>query len=507
MSPSNGETVALYGGTIYGHRDADAVVLQEGRVLAVGQKDLLLDRMGEGGRSIDLRGRAVVPGFIDAHIHLVHTGLVESGWRVDLAGQTREDVLEALRAAAAARAPGEWIIGYGWDESDWRVRTYLTREELDRIVPKHPVVAIRLDGHLLTANSMALELVPSSTPESLIDRFEGHLREEAVSEALDQIQPDRATVDEAVAAAARLCHRLGITSVHTMSLHRDLASFRNGRAERRLRVTVCPEIASLEKLTADGMSTGSGDAWVRFGGMKLFADGSIGARNAAVSEPFIGGGIGKLNHADDALASMIRGAEQAGWQTIIHAIGDRAIEQVLHAHQAVGSDRALRHRMEHFELPNAGQIERAARLGLNVCMQPNFIGNWSGQDSLYVDRLGVRRDRASNPLRQIVDVGPRLAFGSDGMPVSPLYGMHWAVNGPYPNQRLTAEEAVARYTAGGAWFGFEEQSKGAIEPGMLADLVVLDEDLSLHPEAIRDRTIEMTFVGGEQVYLAPDSPF
>jgi predicted amidohydrolase YtcJ len=493
-------TVVLHGGTVHARRGLDAVVIGGDRILAVGRSEELLSHVGEDAVRIDLRGRAVLPGFIDAHVHLMHTGLVESGWRIDLTERTRKDVLECLRDAARSRGSGEWIIAYGWDESGWEDRRYLVRGELDRVSQENPILAIRMDGHLLTANSRALKLLPSSAPESLVDHEPGLLREAAVNEMLARIVPDRTTAEGALSAAARLCHRLGVTSVHTMSRLRDVPAFMSRRAERRLRVTICPEVASFDKVKAVGFQTGFGDPWLRFGGIKIFADGSIGARNAAVSEAFVGGGTGQLNHEDARLASMIRDAERAGWQTVIHAIGDRAIEQVLDAHGAVGTDPAARHRMEHFELPQEGQLARAAKLGLCVSMQPNFIGNWSGPGSLYVDRLGADRDRASNPLRRVVDEGLPLAFGSDGMPVSPLYGLHWAVNGPYPDQRLTAEEAVERYTAGGAWFGFEEGVKGRIEPGMLADLVVLDEDPLLRPDRIGERTVDMTFVGGGRVY-------
>jgi predicted amidohydrolase YtcJ len=493
-------TVVLHNGTIHAHEGLDAVVIGGDRILAVGRGEDLLPHIGEEAIRIDLSGRAVLPGFIDAHVHLVHTGLVESGWRIDLTRRTREDVLESLRAAAESRGSGEWIVGYGWDESDWTDRRYLVRTEIDRVASANPVLAIRIDGHLLTANSVALELLPASAPERLVEREAGLVREAAVNEVLSQVVPDHATTAEAVSAAARLCHRVGVTSVHTMSQLRDVPAFMAGRAERRLRVTICPEAASLDKVGAIGVRTGFGDPWLRFGGIKIFADGSIGARNAAVSEPFVGDGTGGLNHEDADLVSMIRDAAGAGRQTVIHAIGDRAIDQVLDAHETVRTDPASRHRIEHFELPREKQLARAAKLGLCVSMQPNFIGNWSGPESLYVDRLGVERDRASNPLRRIVDEGLPLAFGSDGMPVSPLYGLHWAVNGPYPDQRLTAAEAVERYTAGGAWFGFEEDVKGRVEPGLLADLVVLDEDPLLHPERIEERRVDMTFVGGERVY-------
>ncbi len=495
-------TVVLHNGSIHAHWGLDAVVIEGDRILAVGRSEELVPHFGEDALRIDLRGRAVLPGFIDAHVHLMHTGLVESGWRIDLTKRTREDALESLRDAVRSRDSGDWIVGYGWDESGWDDRRYLVRGELDRVSPESPVLAIRMDGHLLTANSRALKLLPTSAPESLVDREEGLLREAAVTETLSRIVPDRTTAAEALSAAARLCHRLGVTSVHTMSRLRDVPAFMSRRAERLLRVTICPEVESFDKVEAVGFRTGFGDPWVRFGGIKIFADGSIGARNAAVSEPFLGGGTGGLNHEDAELVSMIRDAERAGWQTVIHAIGDRAIAQVLDAHETVGTDPALRHRIEHFELPHEKQLARAAKLGLCASMQPNFIGNWSGPESLYVDRLGVERDRASNPLRRVVDEGLPLAFGSDGMPISPLYGLHWAVNGPYSDQRLTAVEAVECYTAGGAWFGFEEGIKGRIEPGMLADLVVLDEDPVLRPERIDERTVDMTFVGGERVYAA-----
>jgi len=496
----NRATVVLHNGTIHGQKAHDALAIEGDRILAVGRGEEILPHAGEDALRIDLKGRAVLPGFIDAHVHLMHTGLVESGWRIDLTDGSRDEVLAALRDAVRSRGVGEWIVGYGWDESGWRDRRYLVREELDRVAPGTPVLAIRVDGHLLTANARALDFLPDSASRRLVDREAGHLREAAVHEMLDRVVPDRATSAEALSAAARLCHRLGVTSVHTMSRLRHVSAFMAGRADRRLRVTICPEVASFDKLEAVGLRTGFGDPWLRFGGIKIFADGSIGARNAAVSEPFRGGGTGELNHEVDVMTSMIRAAEVAGWQTVIHAIGDRAIGQVLDAHEAVGSDPALRHRIEHFELPREVQLGRAAKLGLCVSMQPNFIGNWSGPESLYVDRLGEVRDRASNPLRRVVDEGLPLAFGSDGMPVSPLYGLHSAVNAPYPGQRLTVEEAIACYTAGGARFGFEENAKGRVEPGMLADLVVLDEDPLIEPARIDERTVEMTFVGGEPVY-------
>ena len=495
----------LHSGAIHGYPGADAIVLERDRIRMIGQADELLPTLpeSEGAEHIDLRGRFLLPGFIDAHIHLLHTGLVESGWRIDLMNLSRAEALEKLDQAAKDRA-GEWIVGDGWDESHWQDRHYLSRSELDKIAPNSPVLAIRMDGHLLTANSLAMERIPDTAPEGLIERDTGLLREKAATEMSGSIRPDHAASIEALDAAARLCHRLGITTVHTMTQLDYFEAFMTGRQQRQLRITICPDIHSFDKLRAIGLKTGYGDTWLRFGGIKMFADGSIGARNAAVSRAYNNGGLGRLNHEDAVLRNWVKTADRAGWQTVIHAIGDRAIEQVLQTHETLQTDASLRHRIEHFELPQESQLARVKMSGLHLCMQPNFTANWSGPDSMYVDRLGVDRDRMSNPLRLVRDADIPLAFGSDGMPTSPLYGLHGAIHGAYPGQRLTIEEAIDCYTVAGARFEFEEDEKGSLQPGKLADLVVLDQDPRLEPEYVSARSIEMTFVGGDLVYSNVD---
>jgi len=495
----------LHDGSIYGYPEADTIVLERGRIRMIGRADELLPSLPvpDHAVSIDLKGRFVLPGFIDAHIHLLHTGLVESGWRIGLMSMSKAEALEKLAQAAKDRA-GEWVVGYGWDESHWQDRHYLSKAELDRISPHSPVLAIRMDGHLLTANSLAMERIPETAPEKLIERETGLLREKAATEMADSIRPDHAVAVEALDAAARLCHRLGITTVHTMTRLDYFEAFMARRQQRQLRITICPDIYSFDKLLAVGLKTGYGDEWLRFGGIKIFADGSIGAGNAAVSEPYTNGGLGELNHEDAVLKNWVKTADRAGWQTVIHAIGDRAIEQVLRTHEDLQTDSSLRHRIEHFELPRESQLERVKKTGLHLSMQPNFTANWSGPNSMYVDRLGVDRDRMSNPLRSIYAADIPLAFGSDGMPPSPLYGLHGASNGAYPRQRLTIEEGIDCYTKSGARFEFEEGEKGSLKPGNLGDLVVLDQDPRLDPDHVFQRSIEMTFVGGKLVYSRED---
>ncbi len=497
---SHAHITALCNATIYGFPKADTIVLERDRIRAVGLAHELADLwMEESGDVLDLHGKYVLPGFVDAHIHLLQTGLEASGWLIGLAGLSRQETLDTL-AETARQRDGEWVVAYGWDESTWQERRYLGRGELDTIAPACPLLATRLDGHLVAANSAALACVPASAPDDLVDRVGGWLREAAVTEMMKTVRPDDDAVRNALAAAAVTCHRLGITTVHTMTALEHLDAVRQHRDERRLRVIFCPMVESLPVLMERGFKTGHGDDWLRFGGVKMFADGSIGAGNAAVSVPFCEGGCGALNHDDNTLCTWVTTADRDGWQTIVHAIGDRAIDQILRVHESVATDPALRHRIEHFELPTEDQVERTASSGLFVSMQPNFTANWSGSGGLYDDRLGADRDRRSNPLRELSDAGIPLAFGSDGMPPGPLYGLHGAINGPFSPQRMTLEEALMAYTQGGAAFEFEEDEKGTLHPGKLADLVILDGDPATSPRRLLERAVDMTFVGGRRVY-------
>ncbi len=505
MERINQEAIkVLHHAVIYGHPDADTIVLERDRIRMIGRLSEWESQEpeSEGVIRIDLHGQAVLPGFVDAHIHLIHTGLIESGWRVGIANLSRADTLGALAQAASERG-GEWVIAAGWDESQWKDHRYLSREELDGISPNAPLVAVRMDGHLLVANSLAMTLIPETVAGHLIEREAGILREQAVQATLAIIRPDATSVADAVDAAARLCHRLGITSVHTMSPLDALPALMSHRDQRRLRVTLCPDVESLHTLLGIGLQTGFGDAWLRFGGIKMFADGSIGAGNAALSQPYVRGGLGELNYPDEELLRYVQISDRAGWQTAIHAIGDRAIEQILRTHEALETDPSLQHRIEHFELPQRSQIERTKAAGLHVCMQPNFIANWSGPGSMYVDRLGALRDEASNPLRWVIDEGIPLAFGSDGMPPSPLFGIHGAMHGAYSSQRVTIEEAISCYTVAGARLGFDEGNTGQLREGAGADLVVLAEDPRLNPAHVADCSVCMTWVGGDLVYAAP----
>ncbi len=486
----------VWGGPVWGHPGCDAVLVEHGLVARVGQAEEFGDTEV---RRICTQGGSILPGFVDGHTHLVETGLAESGFGVDLAGLDRGEALARIADAARARAGQEWVLATGWDESLWDPAACLQRADLDRVAPGAAVVAVRVDGHVAALNSAALRRAGTvlAAASRLVDAHAGEVREAAVDLVRELVRPDEAALWDALRAATAACHRLGITTAHVLSGRVEPRVLFAAAARLRLRLVVHPPVESLDAIAGDGSRTGDGDDWARWGGVKLFADGSVGARNAAFSAPYVAGGTGELNHSFDEMVQAIAAADRRGWQTLTHAIGDRAIDQVLRAHRQAGSDRELLHRVEHYEFPTDDQIESTRALGLAVCMQPNFIGNWSGPCGLYAQALGPERDARCNPLRAIIDAGIPLGFGSDGMPLGPLYGIASAVAAPHDGQRIALTEAVCAYTSGSVSLAGRGPSPGTFVVGAPADLVVLDGPLD--SDGIASCRVAQTWVGGERM--------
>ncbi len=507
--------VVLVGGRIFtatrSHPWARALAIRGDRLVSVGtnaQAERWADRRT---RILDLRGRVVVPGFIDAHAHLADAAGEFGSTRLD-GTRTLDAAVDRLKRAAGSAPRGAWIVGIDWDESKWRERRYLDRSDLDRASADHPVVAVRIDGHMGALNRRALEEARdlAGVPGFEVDgvgRPTGILKEDAFLALRDRIRPTEAQMTAGLPAMARRGHRLGITSVH------DIVGFRGWRAYQRayragrlrLRVYAMLRESLLPSLTNAGLMTGLGDPWLRLGCIKVFADGSLGAYTAALSEPYMGrpGERGMLLHSRQALRSVLEAAHRAGFQTATHAIGDRAIDITLDVLEAIREEdprKDSRHRIEHFELPSEDALRRMRSGGFIASCQPNFVGQWSGPGDLYEDRLGVERSAGNNPYRRIRSLGIPLCFGSDGMPYGPLYGLHWAVNGYHGGQRLRVEDALRAYTAGGAYASFEEGAKGTLEPGCLADFVVLRGDPFRAPEALEGARVESTWIGGRRVF-------
>jgi len=507
--------LVLVGGKVFtasrGRPWAKGLAVRGDRIVAVGTDAQAERWRGRRTRLIDLQGHVVVPGFIDAHTHLAHAA-GELGWTRLGTTKTLEDALDRLRAAASGTPPGGWVLGMGWDEAKWPERRYLTRDDLDRVSTSHPVVARRVDGHMGSLNSLALERARDVAGLRGFEldaggRPTGILKEDAFEAFQRQFEPEEARVEAGLLRVARMAHRLGITSVHDVVGLRGWKAYQRARRAGRLRLRVyaMPRDPLLPALVASGLMTGLGDAWLRLGAVKVFADGSLGAYTAALREPYVGrpGDRGVLVHTQQELTDILSTAHRAGFQTATHALGDEAIRRVVEALETVQAESPrdrMRHRIEHYELPDEDVLRRTKAAGLIASCQPNFVGRWSGPGDVYETRLGPERASRNNPYRRILQQGIPLCFGSDGMPYGPLYGIHWAVNGFHPDQRIAVDEAFRAYTAGGAYASFEEDLKGTLEPGKLADFVVLEGDPFENPGRIAHMRVRSTWLGGVRVH-------
>ena len=508
----------FYNGNIYTlDRDIGAVravAVSGGRVIAVGSDSEIKGSAPRGCDKYDLGGKVVVPGFIDSHTHFVNMGV--DMMNVDLMSTTSLDEAVAKMKAGAKKAhEGEWVIGAGWSESRWAGGRFLTREDLDTCCPDHPAVAHRICMHMCSVNSKAIDLLglDANVPGVELDAagcLSGVLKESAVNIVRSASTPDRARNAKALALATRRAYSLGVTSVQDNGSSEHLGVYISAERAGKLGVRVTFNVPS-ERLGAMldlSLSSGLGSELLRIGGVKMFCDGALGARTAALSEPYSDepGNSGMFVQPAEALEEMAVKANQAGIQLVIHAIGDMGIEATISAIEtALGSSpsRDRRHRIEHLELPSREHLRRMRKLKIIASMQPNFIGEWGGTDGMYYSRLGEGRAVRNNPFREVLDSKVRLVFGSDCMPFSPLYGIISAVNAPHAAQRIGAEEAVAAYTRDAAYASFEEGLKGTITPGKYADLVVLSSDPFRDSESLRAATVLKTVVGGEVVYERP----
>ncbi len=517
-------------------RRAEALSFSGGRIIDVGGERAVLSGAGNGARILDAGGRTVIPGFIDCHTHFLSLGVWSR--RLDLTGTRNvSDVLEAVKRRGAdaphfsagsvtpvvreappftagsvkggpdgrRKTASAWILGRGWDEAKWPEKRYLTRQDLDSVAPARPVMLIRVCGHLATLNTKGLEALNGVIGTKDVDRRTGIVREGAMERARRHLRPDLGEMLAGLSHSLRLARRLGVTSVHDIIDLGKLAAYEAASRSRLLTVRAALhfEERDFRELARGRRRTGPDLPLLRIGGMKLYADGSFGARTAALLAPYSDdrGERGTLLQTDRRLGRVIREAERGGFQLLIHAIGDRAARQVIGAFSsALDGPTRLRHRLEHLELPGKAELARMRRLGLLACMQPNFVGEWGRPGGMMEARLGKRRLRLADPFGKVLRAGVPLAFGSDCMPFNPLYGIHSAVNAPFPGQRLTVEEAVAAYTRDAAAASFEEGFKGALAPGKAADLVVLSDDPFRNPPRIKDIRVAATFFDGRPVW-------
>lgn len=518
---------------------AQAVAISGDTILTVGS-DAELNRLaGPHTKVINLHGRRVTPGFNDSHVHFVIGGDALASVQLRDAASPAE--FRARVAAFAKTQPkGAWLRNGLWDHQGWSPAVLPTHDLIDDVTPDNPVMLWRLDGHMALANALAMKLagVDRNTPDppggeivrDATGAPTGIFKDAAVAVIMSKMPPlTESELDAALSAAMAEAARHGVTSVQNMAGSADdpdsLMDFREfQKFEREGRLTVriyaSRGLHHWSSLADAGVQAQFGSDTLRIGDLKDFADGSIGSHTAWMEKPFEGSSYRGLQTADlqhrDQMLAMMQGADRAGLQLAIHAIGDQANRDILDLFEQVAqadgpADR--RFRIEHAQHVDPADFARFAKLGVVASMQPYHAID----DGRWVESvIGHERSRSSYAWRSMLDAGVVLAFGSDWpvAPLDPVMGVYAAVTrrtldgknpgGWIPEQRITVAEAVTAYTVGSAYAEHQEAKKGSIAKGKLADLVVLSDDIfAIPPEKIADTRVDMTIFDGRIIYERP----
>jgi len=509
---------------------ATAFAVRDGVVVAAGDTERIR-RDFPGAAQEDLQGKTVMPGIVESHVHLLSLG--QSLIELNIEGiKTPDEVVEKVRERAGQTPAGEWITGWGWDEGAWAQR-YPANDKLSQAAPNNPVWLRGLHGFAGWANAKALELtgIGRDTPnppkgEILKDPKTGIptgiLKNDAqalVTRHIPPLSPE--TMEKALTLAGEECLKYGLTTVHEANVTRGILDvLRSLAAARRLRTRVYVMLDSTDKdLIEPFLQRGpevDPDHWLTIRCLKIFADGALGSRGAALFEPYTDAPEtrGQLTTSQEEIRRLTARALRAGLQVAVHAIGDRANRITLDAYEAALKENPgapdPRLRIEHAQVVALGDIPRFARLGIISSMQPPHCTSdmpWAES------RVGPQRIRGAYAWRAFLDAGVRVPLNSDfpGETPNPFWGMYAAETrrspdgkpegGWFPEQCLTRKEILRAYTVESAYAGFEEKIKGQIAPGMLADFLVLSGDVSTLPSgSLLALAVEQTFIGGNRVY-------
>jgi predicted amidohydrolase YtcJ len=513
------------------HPKAEAVAVIGDRIVAVGSRaDINLWR-GPQTKVIDAGGKLVLPGFNDAHVHFIPGGAqLDQVQLTDAA--TPEDFAKRIAVQVSKTPKGEWILGGRWDETKWPRPELPTKDLVDPVTDDIPMFVERYDGHEALANSVAMKLagIDAKTPEVpggvIVRDTSGNptgIFKDAAQELINKVIPPMSHEQRLRAARRALEHAasLGVTSVQHMNpefadvaVYSELAE----KSELTTRIYAVPMETDWQDQAKIGLRRSWGSAYLRLGAVKGYADGSLGSRTAYMFEPFADepGNRGLLSdemHPPSAMRDRLMQADAAGLQLHVHAIGDRAISMMLDIFADIEKEHAYhdqRFTIEHAQHMAQKDFERFAEFHVVASMQPYHAiddGRWAEK------RLGHDRARYSYAWRSFLDHGVRLAFGTDWpvAPLNPMLGLYAAVtratldgknpNGWIPEEKITLPEAVEAYTMGSAFTEFQENEKGSITPGKLADMVILSGNIfDLKPEAIRNVKAATTIVGGKVIY-------
>jgi predicted amidohydrolase YtcJ len=522
----------LYNGNIITLDDkqkkAEALAISGGRIVAIGLDDDILDMATASTIRENLNGNTVIPGLTDAHIHWKWTARTLQ--EVDLFEvPSRKVALERVAQRAADTPPGEWIVGQGWTQEAWDDKRFPTAAELDTVSPNHPVYLRSKSVHSFWTNSYAMRLcgIDRNTPDpegGYIERdAEGNptgMLFENAAHLITQHMPTHSPEENAkhMLEAQKLALASGLTGIHDYDGPDCLTALQllKDRGQLALRVVKNINKEYIHHAYALGLRWGFGDDWIRIGGLKIFADGALGPRTALMLEAYEGepDNLGVRVTDSEEMLELVSAASAAGFPSTIHAIGDRAVREVLDVYEVVRREESQRgessdtrrHRIEHLQVVHPDDIPRVAKLNIIASMQPiHATSDYKMSDAYW----GKRSEYAYNARIQI-DQGVVCAFGSDSPvdPFEPLRGIYAAVTrqredgspsreGWYGQNRLTVEEALRGYTVGAAYAAGVENRLGKLAVGYLADLVVLDNDLlKAEPESILDLQVLGTMVGG-----------
>jgi predicted amidohydrolase YtcJ len=516
------------------HPRAEAVAILNQRIVAVGTSAEMDGWRGPQTRIIDAGGKLLLPGFNDAHVHFVSGGFQLDQVQLTDA-KTKEEFTRRIAAQTKKLKKGDWILGGDWDEQNWSPPELPTHDWVDAVTPENPVFIERHDGHESLANALAMKLAGiTSTTKSpaggeIVRDAQGNptgIFKDAAQSLVGKAIPEPG-LDARIKAAKRgldYAASLGVTSFQDMVPdYEDIEAFSvlEERGALTSRIYVAPIETRWKDQAKIGIRSSFGSDYLRIGAVKGFADGSLGSTTAYFFEPYVDApsSRGLLSNEMQPISGMrerLTGADKAGLQLCIHAIGDQAISIMLDIFQSIrdaNGDRDRRWRIEHAQHVAPKDFQRFAKLHVIASVQPYHAiddGQWAER------RIGPIRAKTTYAFRTFLDDGVHLAFGTDWTvaPLNPMLGLYAALtratldgkhpNGWIPEQKISIAEAIEAYTLGSAYAEFQEKDKGSITPGKLADLVLISDNiLNIDPRAIRDAKVEMTMVGGKIVYGGP----
>ncbi|OLS24941.1 MAG: N-substituted formamide deformylase precursor [Candidatus Heimdallarchaeota archaeon LC_3] len=497
----------------------EALIIENETILDLTSKNHVLSNKSEFQEIVEYNG-TIIPGFIDSHLHAI--GIGSRLEQIELKGiKSIREMLTKVEEKVSSTDEGEWVIGVGWDQELFNEKRYPTKWDLDYISPNHPIILARACHHIGVLNSKALDLIKinKTTPDpegGSIDKENGDptgiLRENAWSEAVRKVpEPTKEDQSRWLQNAQDYLNSVGITTIHTLDSSKyDI--YQSIKDTLKVRVYFTPNYEDLDELLKNNpkAKTGNGDDYFRWGRVKLYSDGSLGAQTAAMREPYENSNsTGILIYSKEELHKRIKDIDEKGWQLETHAIGDKGAELTINGYEKY-LNREKRPILTHCQILGDDLIQKMSDLGIIASIQPIFIEsdmNWAEKF------VGKKRMKYSYAWKTLMERGVWCSGGSDA-PIEkpdPILSLHATVNrqkmdkipegGWYPEERLSIWEALRLFTYYAAYAEFQEHRKGLLKPGYLADFVLLDKDpFTISPEEILNLKVLGTFVGGKRVF-------